>query len=918
MVRRAGIVAVAIILIFSIQIAKSKQLEFSEEIKNNPFVLEESELEIFVGCNGTGVSNADVYLERENLMQLHSKTNETGFASFEIPHVNFSVPCKLKALKQGYEPIESKIWIVNKPKLYISAPKIIEEGKEVEIRVIDQDLKGVSDAILSIDGEEVLTNETGYYKYIAPQVGFSTYVKLEARKDGYEQSEEIKLWIADNRSSDLVAPLWIYEGETFEIIYKGKESVRIAFGDNIFEGNNIDITAPYLNETKVYQIRAYDKNDSLLDYRFIVVLDRKERALISSPSTVFEQDRFNITLFSLEDLKPIQGIKIRFSGDTEITDVNGVAEFQAPQINEDYELLSLEVMDNNISSDPRYIWVEKPEELSLVIEGPSTVRSGDNVTYNVTDVNGNRVFAVLTIDNSTFYAINGTARIKIPDAEKSRYAYLIAKSPGYSQAEKIIYILSREKRLVIESKDSVKEGESFSIVVKDQDGNPVKDATVWFNFRYYETDDNGKIRLIAPDVLLSTRYLIYAEKEDYLSTSKWITIIESGIGEKFLEIIAPLALSPWQDFEIRAIDARGEGIEGVNIEMKYGSIDITSQTDEDGYLRMNAPPPIEEDEYITLIATKEGYAQDTILIRLIPESPNLPYLVISPSKTSLMEGEDFVLQVKDEKGEAVEGADVWIDGKLYQYKSDSNGIVTCNAPYVDIDRSCFIYATKEGYNFGYTWIKVINRIEFEEPLCIEVNDTVYEGENFDIIVKDSSGEPVQGVYVWFNSIKKKTDSNGIVSFTAPYVEKDSYMLIGVESEEYVPSYRLIKVLDKYNEEPSLNISMPPKIFEGESIDIVVKDIYGYIVKNATIIIDGQISGYTDENGRFHFKAPEVDHDSIIEIIATKSGYRSSLKYIEIKNREKSFLEENWYLIPIIALVLVIAVFAYFYYRQYII
>ena len=112
--------------------------------------------------------------------------------------------------------------------------------------------------------------------------------------------------------------------------------------------------------------------------------------------------------------------------------------------------------------------------------------------------------------------------------------------------------------------------------------------------------------------------------------------------------------------------------------------------------------------------------------------------------------------------------------------------------------------------------------------------------------------------------------------------------------------------------------MPPKVFEGESIDIVVKDTYGYIVKNATIIIDGQISGYTDENGRFHFKAPEVDHDSMIEIIATKSGYTSSSKYIEIKNREKSFLEENWYHIPIIALVLVIAVFAYFYYRQYII
>ncbi len=917
MVRRAKTLITIMILILSVQIAKSKQLEFGDNIENNPFVIEGSELKVFVGCNGTGISDANVYLEREDLIQLHAKTNETGYATFDIPYVNFSIPCKLKALKQAYGSTELSIWVIDRPKLYILAPRVVEEGKEIEIRVIDQDLRGVPDAILSIDGEEILTNETGCCRYIAPQVGFSTYVLLEARKDGYEQSEEIKLWIADNRSSNLKAPLWVYEGEYFEIRYEGEGNVRIVFGDETFEGSNVEIEAPELNQTKVYQIRVYDENNSLLDYRFVVILDRERRAILSSPSTVIEKERFNVSLLSLESLEPIQGIKLRFYEDTKLTDINGSAEFEAPQINEDYKLFSIEVLDSNISCGTRYIWVEKPEELSLSIEGPSTVKSGENVTYNVTDMSGNKVFAVLTVENTTFYAWNGTAEIKIPDVEESKFVYLTARSPGYLKAQKMIYIMSRERRLVVECEDSVNEGESFSILIKDQDGNPVKNATVWFNFKCYETDENGEIDLIAPDVLLSTRYLIYVEKEGYLSASKWITIMESGIGEKFLKIIAPLALHPWQDFEVRVVNAEGEGIEGVDVEMRYGLIDVSSKTDENGYLEMNAPP-LGNDEYITLIATKDGYVTDTILVRLLPEYPNLPSLVVTPSKTSLTEGEDFILQVKDENGKAVEGAEIWIDGELYQYASDSNGIVACKAPYVEIDRSCFIYATKEGYNFGYTWVKVINRIEFEEPLDIEVNDTVYEGDRFDVVVRDSSGEPVQGIYVWFNSMKKKTNTSGMTSFVAPYVEKDSYKLIGIESDEYVPSYRLIRVLDRYNEEPALNISTPPKIFEGETIDIVVKDAYGYAVKDVTIIVNGQIIGSTDESGKFHFEAPYVDHDSTIEIIAIKSGYISSSTFIEIKNREKGFFEENWYLLPVIALVIMIAIFAYFRYRQYII
>ena len=917
-VRRKTLTSTILLLLVltCVQMTRSQNLEFGQELEAEPFAIEGEKFRVFVGCCGKGISNVDVYIEGGEIISLHAITNESGYANFDIPEVNISVPCKLRAEKEGYESVETNITIVNLPKLYVVCPEVVEEGKRVKLRVVDEDMNGIPNAILSINNEDVFTDENGTYVFEVPQVGFPMPVILSARKDGYEVSDETKMWIADNKSSSLKAPTHVQEGEYFDITYGGEGKVKIYFNGSFFDSNGITVKAPHVEETKSFQINVYDENLSLIDYRFVIVVDNRKRGLIVSPSIISENSLFNISLFSLCDGKPLSGVKILFDGKTNSTDSLGNASFTAPYAWDDYELNEIRCCDDNISCAKKYIWIKKTRKYSLIIDGPSMAMSGENVSFSVTDVNGRSLFSVVIFNNQSYLAWNGSVRVQIPLLNKSKYMCIKAKSPGYSEAEKIIYVIGRENKLQLDCSDSVEEGEDFLVKVEDEGGNPVKGARVWFNFRKYVCDEHGEVTLTAPDVLISKKFLVYAEKEKYLPASKWLTVVSVGIGKKFLKIVSPLALPPMEKFQVKVVDEKGNGIGGVSIKMQYGNLVKYFGTGENGSVSLTSPPMMGDDAF-TITATKDGYVTDIAVIHLYEISPTLPDLKVSVSQTMVEEGREFIVRIEDENGEPVEGALLYIDGRMCRDVSDKNGIVICRAPYVEMKRSCFVHALKEGYNFGYTWIEVTNRAEVEEPLNIKTNDTVYEGERFTVKVEDLSGNPVSGVVVWFGPLKEKTDNDGTVSFTAPSVKEDGYVLLGISSSGYSPCYKLIKVIDRYKE-VALEICVPPKVMEKEDIDIVVRDVYGYLIDNATIIIDGEIAGYTDENGKLRIKLPEVDHDTTVDILAVKPGYVSAHEELMIKNRGRSFFEENWFLIPAIILIFLIAVFAYFYYRQYII
>ena len=117
---------------------RSQNLEFGQELEAEPFAIEGEKFRVFVGCCGKGISNVDVYIEGGEIISLHAITNESGYANFDIPEVNISVPCKLRAEKEGYTGAEMNITIVNLPKLYVVCPEVVEEGETIELRVVDE------------------------------------------------------------------------------------------------------------------------------------------------------------------------------------------------------------------------------------------------------------------------------------------------------------------------------------------------------------------------------------------------------------------------------------------------------------------------------------------------------------------------------------------------------------------------------------------------------------------------------------------------------------------------------------------------------------------------------------------------------------------------------------------------------------
>jgi len=918
--RKISVIAVILLLLLPafISLGNEKKLEFSDETKSRLFLYENEKATFVVEYNGAGEEGVNVSIEKNGTTYAYGITDSEGRAEIVLPNTTSSSPFTVRAVKEGYESDSFTLWILEKPKLYISAQRIVEEGSEFEVRVVDEQARAVSDARVAFGSIEGFTDSNGTVIFTAPDVSISTSFYLSASHENYDPADNFEMWIADNRTATVQSPLWITEGESFTV---RANASTITFAGESKSGSIATFKAPEVDETKAYQIMAYNESGRLVGYSIIVVLNRaRERLLLYSSIEAMEEEEIDFHVISLSDLKAKQNICVEFKGVKRETDSDGVVTFSAPVLNEEYKQYVARVCDENYSATNWSIWIRKSENKSLIIHAPSSVYEGENVTFNVTTADGIPIFAKVCIENQSKYTDrNGSVTFTMPEVKYPTYKTVMASASGYLSGYKSIYVKNKEKRLCIDlESSSVNEGEQFYVQIKDSNGLNISDTTVWFNFHSHHTDSDGRVYLTAPDVLLTTNYLISAEKEGYEGTSRWITVLENGLGKKYMELIAPDAVIPWSDFTVKAIDKSGSGIDNVTIELEYDSYRKIYTTKENGESELRAPV-LGDDYFFTITAWKNSYTEDSKVVMLLKHNQLFSDLQVETSTTEVVERDDFVITVKDESGNAIEDASVYVDGKLLTDQTDSNGIVNCKAPSVVVSRPCFIFATKPGYNFGYTWINVANTLEIMDTPVIDTQDSVYEGEQFSVKIEDLYGDPLPGVSVKFNSLSKITDENGETYFTAPAVSGDTFFLLTVEEKGFAPAFKMIKVIDSSSSEIlSLRVSSVPRVLEGDRFVVTVKDNYGYLVDDALIIFNNQVVGYTNNYGQISLTAPEVSRDKTFEIYATKSGYGGAVFSIEVRNRGESFLSQ--YLPALIAIiaVIVIAVFAYFYYRQYMI
>ncbi len=119
---------------------------------------------------------------------------------------------------------------------------------------------------------------------------------------------------------------------------------------------------------------------------------------------------------------------------------------------------------------------------------------------------------------------------------------------------------------------------------------------------------------------------------------------------------------------IRNGTATGAGIVGASVKFNRE----TKTTDSSGQVTFTAPAVTSDREY-TIVATKEGYAEDTATI-IVLNKPKL--IIVSPSEANT--GSTFNVVIADNAGNSVIGATVTFNTKIYT--TGAQGIATLTAP----------------------------------------------------------------------------------------------------------------------------------------------------------------------------------------------------------------------------------------------
>ena len=145
----------------------------------------------------------------------------------------------------------------------------------------------------------------------------------------------------------------------------------------------------------------------------------------------------------------------------------------------------------------------------------------------------------IEFDGKTYQitAENPEITLKAPQVSENTIYTIRASKSGYAPVEKNITILNKLKLIVTLDKYTVKANERFSVVVKDENENPVKDATVYIQSVLGESDttnEDGRAWLVAPED--RTEITVIVRKEGYQDKTTTVMIdIPLGLWESLLQ-----------------------------------------------------------------------------------------------------------------------------------------------------------------------------------------------------------------------------------------------------------------------------------------------------------------------------------------------------------------------------------------------
>jgi len=166
--------------------------------------------------------------------------------------------------------------------------------------------------------------------------------------------------------------------------------------------------------------------------------------------------------------------------------------------------------------------------------------------------------------------------------------------------------------------------------------------------------------------------------------------------------------------------------------------------------------------------------------------------------SSMLEGREFVAGVYilvDNETIPIEGVRVyWLNGTFI---TDSAGRVILQAPYVDSDMVCEIFARKRGYLGVEGQILIINQLS---QLILITPSEIHETKTLSLMSMMNLEILFEGARVGFRYGEIYfgggfTGPNGTVVCTAPEVNQTTIYQMGALKPEYNPGFAQITILD---------------------------------------------------------------------------------------------------------------------------
>jgi hypothetical protein len=349
----------------------------------------------------------------------------------------------------------------------------------------------------------------------------------------------------------------------------------------------------------------------------------------------------------------------------------------------------------------------------------------------------------------------------------------------------------------------------------------------------------------------------------------------------------------------------------VSVRVFYEDSEVgTYASDVNGRVLIDAPAMINQDFFVIQFS-KSGYkllsGLASIEVFLFDELVGMDLSVdLVPSEVN--EGELVRAQVTDQTGVGVKDVSIWVGGSRLSSVTDASGVLEFRSPVVFFDQEQYIYAIKEGYNFGSARLTIRNNPLSSPGLFIDVETVVNASSLFLVTIADLDDDPVGDVEVWFNGEYMVTNESGDIWFVAPAVEETKVFMINASREGFVPSSAMVEITaSNIVGAGALVVSVVPSVLERDRFSVTVKSDSGLFVSGARVSFQGTLY-YTDYTGSVEIMAPEVSWDDTVEIVVSRVGYVSSSSEVVIKNVEGF---PYWFIVAVIVVVLIVGVTMYY-------